>query len=155
MIVNFEIPQCIIMLIGLLFLAIFRAYKDIDLMLNYSMKRKVKWGPFKYLYMNNRLEETLGGPVLDDPNCGIYFPVFMLILAHSAAVLTSIIWSIILIVRGYTVSDVKIMFNVTLGMTLIVIFASGILSHVYKNKYVNNKAKYIRKIKRQLEEKNK
>ncbi len=144
-----------IIIILLLIRGVGGVYKQIDKMLNYSMKRKVKWGPFKNLYSDNRQEEALRGPVLDKPNCGTYFPAFMLILLHSIIALVSIIWSLILIFAGYTNLDVKIMSWTIIGMLIVFVIVGVILYYVYSDKYLKHQLENARKISQLLEEKNK
>jgi hypothetical protein len=146
-----------VMLIVCLVFCIDGVYKDIDWMLNYSMKRKVKWGPFKNLYKTNRIEETIYGPATDKPNCGTYFPAFMLILLHSIIVLVAIIWSLILIFTGYmTGTQLEIMIAVTFGAFFIITcFVAATMHEVYKRKYFKHRSENARKLSQLLEEKNK
>ncbi|MBQ7913950.1 MAG: hypothetical protein IJ322_00375 [Clostridia bacterium] len=135
--------------------AVMGLFKEMDKNLNYSMKKKIKWWIFKNLYFDNRRGEYLHGPVLENPNCGVYFPVFILILVQSLLQLTSIIWSLILIFTEYTNLEVKIMTIVTCGSTFIVLVVAGILDGVYQKKFVKHQSEYISKIAAILQERDK
>ena len=135
-----------------LLVATFGVFKEMDKMLNYSMKKKIKWWIFKNLYFDNRREEYLHGPVLENPNCGIYLPIFILILTTFFVFLVSLIWSLVLIFIEHTKTNVQIMTIFSLGSLGAISIVAGILYYVYESKYQKQMMKNIEKITQVLNE---
>lgn len=119
------------------------------------MKKKIKWGPFKNLYASNRQEESLHGPVLEDPNNGVYSPVAILIAILFFATLSSLVWAIILIGTEYTTLDYKIMLFTSLGVAVCTLIVATVFYYIHVNKYVKHQDEYIHKIANILRERNK
>ena len=130
-------------------------FRQMDRGLNYSMKRKIKWGPFKNLYAENRKDESLHGPVLESPNCGVYAPVTYLIITYFSITLLALIWSLILVFTECTVIDYQILLFTILGLTVIFAITTLILYSVYENKYLKHQAENIHKIANILRERDK
>ena len=135
-----------------LLVATFGVFKEMDKMLNYSMKKKIKWWIFKNLYFDNRREEYLHGPVLENPNCGTYLPIFILILTTFFVFLVSLIWSLVLIFIEHTKTNVQIMTIFSLGSLVAISIVAGILYYVYRSKYQKQMVKNIEKITQVLNE---
>lgn len=142
-------------LILFLFLEINGVFHDMDKALNYSMKKRAKWWPFKYLYSDNRREEYLHGPVLEEPNCGTYLPVATLIILQFVIVCISLVWAICLLFLEYTKHELKILFWSTAIPFFVTLIVGAILSTVYEKKYAENESEYKRKIANILEKRNK
>ena len=138
-----------------LLVATFGVFKEMDKMLNYSMKKKIKWWIFKNLYFDNRREEYLHGPVLENPNCGTYLPIFILILTTFFVFLVSLIWSLVLIFIEHTKTNVQIMTIFSLGSLVVISIVAGILDVVYQKKFVKHQSEYIIKIAAILQERDK
>ncbi|MBQ7915071.1 MAG: hypothetical protein IJ322_06160 [Clostridia bacterium] len=138
-----------------LLVATFGVFKEMDKMLNYSMKKKIKWWIFKNLYFDNRREEYLHGPVLENPNCGTYLPIFILILTTFFVFLVSLIWSLVLIFIEHTKTNVQIMTIFSLGSLVVISIVAGILDVVYQKKFVKHQSEYISKIAAILQERDK
>lgn len=150
-----EILLVPILLIFLLIGSINGLFRQMDKNLNYSMKKKIKWGPFKNLYASNRQEESLHGPVLEDPNNGVYSPVAILIAILFFATLSSLVWAIILIGTEYTTLDYKIMLFTSLGVAVCTLIVATVFYYIHVNKYVKHQDEYIHKIANILRERNK
>ena len=150
-----EILLVPILLIFLLIGSINGLFRQMDKNLNYSMKKKIKWGPFKNLYASNRQEESLHGPVLEDPNNGVYSPVAILIAILFFATLSSLVWAIILIGTEYTTLDYKIMLFTSLGVAVCTLIVATVFYYIHVNKYVKHQNEYIHKIANILRERNK
>ena len=130
-------------------------FQQMDKNLNYSMKKKIKWGPFKNLYASNRQEESLHGPVLEDPNNGVYSPVAILIAILFFETLLSLVWALILIGTECTIVDYKILLFVSLGLAVCTLIVAMTLFYIHVNKYVKHQDEYIHKIANILRERNK
>ena len=130
-------------------------FKSMDKLLNYSMKKKIKWGPFKHLYHDNRRDEYLHGPVLDDPNVGVYSPIFGLIVSLFSAFLISSIWSFVLILNKFTDSDVVAMTVTCYSLAFTTLLVALVLYYVFKGKYFKHRQENIRKIAAILQERDK
>ena len=135
--------------------AVMGLFKEMDKNLNYSMKKKIKWWIFKNLYFDNRREEYLHGPVLENPNCGTYLPIFILILTTFFVFLVSLIWSLVLIFIEHTKTNVQIMTIFSLGSLVVISIVAGILDVVYQKKFVKHQSEYISKIAAILQERDK
>ena len=129
----------------LLFTAIGGLFQQIDSMLNYSMKRKIAIWPFKYLYIENRKEEVLGGPVLNNQKYGVYFPVFMLILIMFLTLLLSLTWALVLIFTECTKRQYLILLIASWAPAVLDLIVGGILYGVYQNKYEAHQLENINK----------
>ena len=150
-----EILLVPILLVFLLIGSINGLFRQMDKNLNYSMQKKIKWGPFKNLYASNRQEESLHGPVLEDPNNGVYSPVAILIAILFFATLSSLVWAIILIGTECTTLDYKIMLFTSLGIAVCTLLVATVFYYIHVNKYVKHQDEYIHKIANILRERNK
>lgn len=130
-------------------------FRQMDRNLNYSMKKKIKWGLFKNLYAENRREESLHGPVLECPNHGVYSPIAGLIIAYACITLVALIWSLILIFTECTVFDYQVLLFTVLGVTVITAIITLVLYYVHVNKYLKHQDDNIRKIADILRERDK
>lgn len=109
-------------------------FGDLDKALNHSKKRKIKWGPFKFLYYENRREECLYNPELEKAYCGTYLPVAILIIIQYVIVCISWVVSISLLFIELTKYHLQILFWSAAIPSLAILIISAILTTVYESK---------------------
>lgn len=108
-------------------------FGDLDKALNHSKKRKIKWGPFKFLYYENRGEEFYN-PELEKAYCGTYLPVAILIIIQFVIVCISWVVAISLLFIEFTKYHLKILFWSAAIPSLATLIISAILTTVYESK---------------------
>lgn len=120
--------------------------RPMDSYLNYSMRKKVKTNKIPLYFPNDRTNESLYGPSLEDPNVGAYLPAFVCSIV--TYVLALILLVVLVVVRVALKNDkitdllavcsfVAMMMNATVCL---------ILRERYKKKYFLHKDELIAKI---------
>lgn len=119
--------------------------RDIDSFLNYSMKKKIITDKWPLYFPNDRKNESLHGPTIEEPNKGTYLPAFVL------SILTYILglaYFVVTILGVVFLPEIQA-FNMSLyGLVVVVVWGMILLiiAKIYDNKYYKNRAANIEKI---------
>ncbi len=119
--------------------------KEIDSNLNYSMKKKVITKKIPLYFPNDRKNESLYGPTLEEPNEGTYLPAFVLSILTYIIGLAYVTTSIVSIIclsesNAFKVAAYGLLIIGAWEIILIVI------GKVYEHKYFKNRDANIQKI---------
>lgn len=132
--------------IGLAICTFVMMIRPIDVYLNYSMKRKINTKKIPLYFPSDRVNESLHGPSLENPNVGTYLPAFVCAVV-TYSISTSLL--ILLVIIQFTIQDieitkcvVEICFIIMLGNAIV----DCVLREHYKKKYFLNQEQYKNKI---------
>ncbi len=117
-----------------------------DSLLNYSMKKKVITDKIPLYFPNNRTQESLYGPSLEEPNKGTYLPAFICSIVTYLLTLGIIV---ALLVLYFGVKDEQSTNTMAIiGFVIMVVnqAVGAILNGHYKKKYAQHKDELINQI---------
>lgn len=120
--------------------------RPMDIYLNYSMKKKIKTKKIPLYFPNDRTNESLYGPSLENPNEGTYLPAFIcsIVTYALAIILLTLLISFYIALKDKFITDVitTISFCVMLSNAIVCL----ILRERYKKIYFLHKDEWINKI---------
>lgn len=128
--------------------------KDLDITLNYSMKKKVHAKKLQFLFLSNRANELTFGPSLEQPNCGTYLPAFVMSVISCFICIISIIC--VLTVHFVIKNDMIDMYIMiaTILLPSANVLCVRILHEQYLHKYAKHQPEHIELINAEIEKRN-
>lgn len=141
-----------IFIVGCLMVVVFAAatftmmIRPMDSFLNYSMVKKIKTKGIPLYFPSDRVNESLYGPSLEEPNEGTYLPAFVCSIVTYAL---SVILLVVLTVIHFVIKDQSIT-NVVVSISFVAMLGNAcvclVLRERYKKKYFLCKDELINKI---------
>ncbi len=117
-----------------------------DSYLNYSMKKKIKTKGIPLYFPSDRVNESLNGPSLEDPNEGTYLPAFVCsIVTYSLSLVLLIMMIVIQFVVKSELATNAVVFISFIAMVINAVVCL-VLRERYKKKYYLHKEEWINKI---------
>lgn len=128
--------------------------KELDEVLNYSMKRKVYAKKLQFLFPSDRANESTYGPSLEQPNCGTYLPAFVMCVISYVICVISLIC--VLAVHFIIKNDMVDMYIMIAAILLPSenVLCIRILHEHYLHKYAKHQPEHIELLNAEIEKHN-